>query len=415
MGPSTIVLAAAAAHGHSRGARVLPSAFLVTRRRDLAALAAGSWAAPRLAEGFLPDVRACLLSPVGCVTAAWRTPALAEPRGSRRTKPPTAGSARARAEGLAPRRRESVRRRVAAVKAPSGPPSAQNGPHVAQEGARHDGRAHARCAATVRHLHRAAVRARSVTRRARGCTPLCLFRAPRRAYAARTLLLDAALCLACVPSCGPALLLRRQTPQHPGVSRARPLRQVSHRARRRGAHGPSVRKPFLGRPVGPAGYNHLSVRQQLRHAPAGARKPSAAPHAARPALCRTAQALCGRLRPASTLKFDALLCGSGAQVVMGTIGMYFTNALYDPTPHEEEQHGEAAALGGSATSYGATASAGGAPGDDTTVTLPPAAQAPLADDADHASGCATCVSVKLECACSSREHARRAAGRRWRS
>jgi hypothetical protein len=73
------------------------------------------------------------------------------------------------------------------------------------------------------------------------------------------------------------------------------------------------------------------------------------------------------------------------QVVLGTIGMYFTNALYDPEP--DKQHPAAAGAAVTDGTYGATGSG--------TSTTAPAAQsvnagedAPSADANPRLPGCA---------------------------
>ena len=64
--------------------------------------------------------------------------------------------------------------------------------------------------------------------------------------------------------------------------------------------------------------------------------------------------------------------------------MYFTNALYEPTP--EPARDQTAASSG-AKSYGATESRGA--DGDATVTVPPGAQAAEGGDPNAGPGCVT--------------------------
>jgi hypothetical protein len=74
--------------------------------------------------------------------------------------------------------------------------------------------------------------------------------------------------------------------------------------------------------------------------------------------------------------------------------MYFTNALYEPTPEPAQ---DAAAASAGAKSYGATESRGAV--GDATVTVPPAAQVADGSDPSAGPGCVMRRSRRGGCEC----------------
>jgi len=72
------------------------------------------------------------------------------------------------------------------------------------------------------------------------------------------------------------------------------------------------------------------------------------------------------------------------QVVLGTVGMYFTNALYEPTRDPADDR--AAATAGAKT-YGATGAAGAADGDATVHVAPGVQQVADGGEPEAGPGC----------------------------